>query len=200
MYCLFLTKLNQMVSAVIIPAGPVTYYNQYETTNYLTLSTASASWYQWYKNDIAIPGATGQNYTISFIRNTTYTDYYKVETSCGTHYNDFTFNYIGCDDVSDYPGYPSFVTPDYWCAQSNPTYTLVSPNLGIGTTYIWWKYNSPSEYTFSNYSGNTCQLSSSNYGWEGIYSRSSRNGQEVYMYYTIYGDAYCKTLASDRKK
>jgi hypothetical protein len=173
----------------VSPAGPITYYNLFETMQHLVLTSSAASSYQWYKNNIAISGATAQTYTISFQGINDYTDYYKVVTSCGTS-NTVTFNYIGCYVASDYP--VSLPGNSGGFCQSSLPITLYAPSLGAGATYSWWTYWSPSSYSFSNFSGNTCSLfGSSPYGSDGIYTKSSNNGQEIYMYYSI-SSANCR--------
>lgn len=179
----------------VSPAGPITYYNQYETIqNHVVLTASGSGGYQWYKNNVAIPGATNQTYTINMNSSANYTEYYKCVTPCGTS-NIVTLNYIACYTPGDYPT----SVPGYFCASSSPTFTLTSPNLGSGTSYSWWTYNNPSNYTFSNQSGNTIQMSSSTYGWEGVYSKSSKSGQEIYMYYSLFGNVGCKIAANSNQ-
>lgn len=174
----------------ISPAGPITYYNQYETTNQVVLTSTPAASYQWYKNNAVIPGATNQTYAAMYSGLSNITDLYKVVTSCGTS-NTVTFNYRGCHSTSCYP----VTIPSNICYSSLP-YTLTAPNLGTGTIYSWWTYSNPSDLSFSNFSGNTCQLNATgpytgpSFG-DWIYTKSAKNGQETYMFYGL-DVAFCR--------
>jgi Secretion system C-terminal sorting domain len=177
----------------VSPAGPITYYNQYETTNQVTLTCNSAPSYQWYKNNTAISGATNQTYTINFQGLSIYTDYYKVITSCGTS-NTVTFNYVGCNGPSCYP--VSIPSTSY-CASSLTSGNYIqlnAPSLGVGTSYNWWLQNNPTCYSISS-SGHLTESSCSPYQTDGVYTKSSlSNGTQTYMYYVIVVNTGCRTM------
>ncbi|MGN6163692.1 MAG: hypothetical protein ACTHOF_04050 [Flavisolibacter sp.] len=184
--CPFLSS-SQLFSqcTTISPSGPITYYNQYETTNQIILTACSSSNYQWYKNGVAIVGATQRTYTITFSGLTSYTDYYDVRTASGFTIESVEFKYIGCDDPTDYPS--SYNPPSYVSLLNFPI-TLSHPPLGAGATYSWWTFNNPSPFSFSNQIGNTIKLNSTNClsgCVEWIYSKAENNGICTYMFYGI---------------
>ena len=183
-------KKISISAAVVLPAGPITYYNQYETANfvYLNCMTSAAS-YQWYKNDNPISGATSSYYTVNFIGLSTYTDYYYVVTPSGSS-NIVTFNYRGCDDPSDYP----VTIPTIICASSVPV-TISAPAFP-GAAYAFFN-GSPSDFTLSNQTSNQIDLSFSSCTYscvDGITTLSYIIDEEaIYMYYVIVGNQGCKT-------
>jgi Secretion system C-terminal sorting domain len=179
----------------ISPKGPITYYNQYETTQTIPLTASSSANYQWYKNGQIIPGATNQVLNITCNGLVTYTDYYYVVTTCGTS-NSVTFSYIGCNTASCYPvALPSLPI----CSSQSPV-TVYSPSLGAGSINTWWTYYTTSCFSFRPIRGATsekslfinfpaCTLLS-----EGIYTKSSLNGRETYIYYTVYASTSCRVI------
>jgi len=172
---------------IVTPSGPIAYYNQYETPNSVTLTCTTGATYQWYKNNVAISGATNQSYIVNFSGSNIYTEYYKCVNSCGTS-NIVTFNYHGCISPADYP----VPIPQTYCVSTLPV-TLTAPIL-TGAQYSWWALNNPTVYSFSNFSGNTCKLNASSpYPNEGIYTKSDvSNGEQIFMFYTVVGNPGCK--------
>lgn len=184
--------VNIADAPTVSPAGPITYYNQYETVqNHVVLTASSSTSYQWYKNNVLIPGAINQTYTVNMNSTTSYVEYYKCVTPCGIS-NTVTVNYIACDDPSDYPQ----TVPGNECATNFP-YTLTQPSLGTGATYNWWFYSTPSNYSFSNQISNTIQLNSSSYGWGGVYGKSSKNEEVIYMFYSFFTNSGCRTVSTN---
>lgn len=193
-FCKYLSedRIEPFAPVVIYPTGPITYYNQYESTNSITLNTIYSSGNQWYKNGIVISGATGNKLTIEFYGSLTYTDYYTVTHDTRTS-NQVEFNYKGCSSLNEYPvKIPSLPWP---CSSSLPV-TLNAVNLGAGATYQWWTYENPSSFYFSpstNTSPSTLIYTNSPNTWniDGIYTKSSLIDQygvsheEVYMYYSF---------------
>lgn len=171
----------------VSPAGPISYYNQYETPQNFVLTASQAGSYQWYKNNVAIPGAINQTYSIFCIGNGATTDQYKVVTNCGTS-NTVTFNYIGCDSPSDYP----VPIPAVLCTSALASgVQLNAPSLGAGTNYLWLLQNFPTCFSVSPtgiLSGSGCSIENN-----GVYTRSSLpNGSQTHMYYVVVANPACR--------
>jgi hypothetical protein len=116
----------------ITPVGPITYYYWYEGTIQIPLTSNRAG--QWYKNNVAIPGATGTSYTATYSGNGTPTDTYKCVNFCGTS-NIVTINAIGCTSESQYP---VFIPPSVSCpATAAAGWTVSQVNKGPFATYLW---------------------------------------------------------------
>jgi hypothetical protein len=183
-------------SPLVSPAGPITYYNQYEGTTNVKLTSSAASSYQWFKNNIAISGATNQTYTISMTGLSNSTDIYKCVTPCGTS-NSVTFNYRGCNEASDYP--VSIPWSPWPCKTvvTNSGIQLNAPSLGTGTTYSYWLYY-PSQGSSSCYSINSTGLLKCNGSTcaDGVYVKSALNGAETYMYYTFTTNPGCRVATT----
>ena len=173
----------------VIPGGPIVYYKQHETANsidltYLGIPPGTGT---WYKNNVST-GATGAKYTVSFSGNTTYTDNYKVRSACGTYSNSVSFTYIGCDADADYP--VSITHGGCASTMTSPNYIqLNAPSLGQGTTYSYWLYHNPSNYSITS---NGRLTGTSPWGSDGVYVKSAKNGAEVYMFYTILANTGCR--------
>lgn len=116
----------------ITPVGPITYYYWYEGTIQIPLTSNRAG--QWYKNNVAIPGATGTTYTATYSGNGTPTDTYKCVNFCGSS-NIVTINAIGCTSDGQYP---VFIPPSVSCpATAAAGWTVSQVNKGNMATYLW---------------------------------------------------------------
>lgn len=175
---------------VVTPPGPITYYNQYESVNYVTLTCNDAPSYQWYKNNNAISGATSKTYTFSFQGLSSSTDYYKCVTSCGTS-NVVTFNYVGCDEPSDYPGSVNTEV----CISTYPI-SISQPDMGSGGLYYWEL--EPSCFSLTNISDVYDRTASLNYQscglyGNGLYTRAvATSNTEMRMYVWINPNQGCR--------
>lgn len=168
----------------LLPSGPITWYNQYETVQQDVIWTnTSATRYQWYKNGNPINGATSSQYTIQSFGSSTYTDYYYVATPSGTS-NTLTFNYHGCVNASQYP-VPIPVSP---CESSFPV-TATAPYLANGTYYIEPASQNSPFYTssYSNPFHATISIGNCPNGCnDGYYAVSSIANQErIEMYFVL---------------
>jgi hypothetical protein len=181
----------------ITPAGPITYYNQYETSNQITLTCSSSSNYQWLRNNSPIAGETNQTLTVNFNDYVSYSAQYSCLTECGFS-NSVTFNYIGCSPYSDYPvSIPSSLSYVCQSALASPNYIqLNAPNLGGGTTSTWWLQNTPTCLSISG-SGQLTGSGCSGYPSNGIYTKSSLSGEEVYLFYFMNVNSGCKPPKND---
>lgn len=182
-----------LAPVAILPEGPIFYYNQYETPNSITLSTVYTSGNQWYKNGVAIPGATGNSLTVQFQGLQSYTDYYTVTHDVRTS-NQVEFNYIGCDEPGDYP---ASVPSTSYCASSLASgVPLDAPSLGTGTTYSWWLQTTPTCYSISN-TGLLTASGCSSYPSNGVYTLSALEYfDQIYMYYVFTVNSGCKVKSS----
>lgn len=119
-------------SPAVTPVGPITYYYWYEGSVQIPLTANKAG--QWYKNNVAISGATGTTYNASYSGNGIPTDTYKCVNACGTS-NVVTVNAIGCTTTSQYP---VTIPPQVNCASTAANgWTLSQVNKGTNATYLW---------------------------------------------------------------
>lgn len=196
-FCKFLSEdqIEPFAPVIINPAGPITYYNQYETQNSITLNTIYPSGNQWYKNGVAIPGATGKSLTIQFIGYLNYTDYYTLTHDTRTS-NEVAFNYRGCMYSSEYPvTIPWTPWPCISSTINGNYFQLPAPNLGTGTTYSWWLYW-PSHGYSTCFSINSLGQLTSNGSWcdDAIYTKSSKDAIETYMFYSFSTNPNCRAI------
>ena len=184
---------------IVTPGGPITYYNHYEASNSIVLTCDDAPSYQWYKNNVLISGATSKAYTVEFTGGTSYTDYYKCVTACGTS-NTVTFNYAACFDESDYP----VTVPAPTCLSQFPI-SLEQPNMGTGGIYYWDTYHHPSCYSFSDITDiydRTATFTPSGCGYydESVYTRAvATNGTEIRMCFAAGAMTGCRMSNTEKK-
>jgi hypothetical protein len=176
----------------VTPAGPITYYNHYEHSGSYVISATTASSYQWYKNNVAISGATNQTYSIPISGLGSYTDNYKCITPCGTS-NTVTFNYIGCTTNNGYP--VSVPTGACISALMNGNYVqLPTVSLGSGTTYSWNLDYHPTYFNINSSGRLTSPIDGAGDA-NGIISKSTRGTEELFMFYYFAAQAGCHMAA-----
>lgn len=179
----------------VSPAGPITYYYQYESPQDFTLTCNSASSYQWYKDNVIINGATSQTYTIEYDYLNTGIHYYKCVTSCGTS-NVVSFDHIPCFDENDYSPTVQVIECESFFGTSPFYLQLPAPNLGAGTTSTWWTEDGVSGYYSINSTGQLSYTGSGTYT-DGVYTKSSlANGTQTYLYYPFTVSGSCRPAKS----
>lgn len=196
------TSLTVTVNSLptVTPAGPINYYYQYESPRPITLTSSISGSNQWYKNNILISGANNQTFNNSYdmgnlnpFIGTTTIQYKVLSNNCPS--NVVTVNYIPCFSAADYP--VTVCTNPCQSVFTNSPYfvQLYAPNLGSGTTSIWWPEAVLGTSPFQiNSSGELSLSGSSSYLSDGIYTKSSlSNGTETYMYNVCHVSQYCKT-------
>lgn len=194
----------QQKNPTISPAGPIKYYYQYESPQTVTFTSSPAASYQWYKNGVAIAGATNQSYTndadMSPMNpfNGPINIYYHVVTPCGAS-SAVAVTYIPCFDETDYP--VQFPRLTCGSAFNNPPYYIQfpAPYLGSGTISSWGIHDNYSCFTNQFFFNNTGQLSYSGGGSYnatcgiGIYITSELpNGNQTRIFGFLFINPNCR--------
>jgi Secretion system C-terminal sorting domain len=139
----------------ITPAGPIDYYipNDWSVIGGFTLTSNTPSGNQWYRNGVAINGATNQSYQIPRgYFNQTPTEIYSCKTN-GCSSNGVTVNYkhYGYGYYGEEPNnlgakiFPSGGSR-YFCRNTNNN-PIRQFDQGISANYYWNAITTPSEGT-----------------------------------------------------
>ncbi len=175
----------------------IDYYYQFETTQHITFTSNYDYGNLWLQNGIPVTGSTANTFVTSFTGSGTSFNYYTLLSEDENHHTcggfDFTWEVTtyGCNAPSDWPGTITGAN----CSTQFPV-SLAQDNLGTTATYEWVTENSPSNFSFSNFSGNTCDLNltgCSTVCTDGIYTKARRPAAHLvfptltYMYFVTDG-------------
>ncbi len=180
-------------SPSVTPVGPITYYYWYEGTIQIPLTATQTG--QWYKNDIAITGATGTTYNATYSGSGIPTDTYKCVNACGTS-NVVTINAIGCIGRKQYPVQ---LPPSSSCPATAYTgFNVSQVNLGANASYLW-SFEYGTYWAVDNYNARVTQLYLINLGTpapatEYVYTRAlAPTGTETRMVFGVGLSMGCRT-------
>jgi hypothetical protein len=192
-------------SAAITPSGPIDVYEIYDGVLPFTLTSASATGNQWYRNGVAIPGATNQTYTFNNSGNIAYTNQYTVVVNgCLSNAVNYNWHPVMTWAQSEYP---AGTIPGELCASNTSMVTnITQPTLGPGTVFTWVLYqlNLGGCATLTNYSSssgtvsvnfqNCTNLPSGPNGVIlGYEATATLNGQQRILYCHLTSNPNCRT-------
>jgi hypothetical protein len=139
----------------VTPAGPIDYYipNDYSVIGGFTLTSTTPTGNQWYRNGVAISGATGQTHTIprGYSHPTTTETYTCIANGCTSNVVTVNFKHYGYGNYGEQSfDFGAKIFPPggsrYYCINTNNN-PIQQFNQGTLADYYWNVITTPSEGT-----------------------------------------------------